>query len=583
MTRIQFSRRDFIAQTLKTAGVVVVSSGIAASLTACSGASIRGRFDYGVASGDPLQDRVIIWTRITPIEQLTKQNSSEVVPIWAAWQVATDANFKNIVVADGASTDASRDYTLKVDVRGLKAGKTYYYRFITASHTSPVGRTKTLPKGTTQQVKLAVVSCSNYPAGLFHVYKELAERSDLDAIVHLGDYIYEYPQGGYASEDAAALGREVLPANELIALQDYRTRYAQYRTDPELQAAHQAHPFITVWDDHEVANDTWREGAENHTANEGNFIVRLKAAIQAYAEWMPIRPAVNNNIAALQRSFQFGDLVNLIMLDTRIVGRDKQLDLANYFTASGFNAPAFIGDISNPARRLIGAEQLTWLEGQLHNSAQTWQVLGQQIIMGVMELPAAIVTQQLSIAEFAQLAQLAQIAATQPELLSPAQLVQLQQKGPLLRLGNLPYNLDAWDGYPVERANVLASALEANSNFVVLSGDTHNAWANNLTLGGIAAGVEFATPGVTSPGLETYLGLNTQEAILQAEAAVTQLIPGLQYTNLCNRGYMTVTFTPAEVNCEWVFLDTVKSPLYSVDTSRSKTIRVAVNTNTIGA
>jgi alkaline phosphatase D len=582
MKTSELSRRRFITHSLKGAGLVIVSTGISANLTGCGGGSTKGKFDYGVASGDPLHDRVILWTRVTPLEITNNQNTAGAQTNWVSWQVATDAAFKNLVIFDAATTDATRDFTIKIDAQGLKPNKVYYYRFITSTHTSPVGKTKTLPKGYVEQAKFAVISCSNYPAGLFHVYKEIANLKGVDAVLHLGDYIYEYPRGGYASENAATLQREVLPATELLTLQDYRARYAQYRTDLNLQAAHQAMPFITIWDDHEVANDAWRGGAENHNEGEGGFEARLGAAIQAYAEWMPIRPFVDKNIASLQRSFQYGDLVNLIMLDTRIVGRDKQLNIANYFDASGaFNAAAYATAISDPSRRMIGAEQLSWLQGQLGTSHCKWQVLGQQVLMGTMELPAAIATQQLSIAEFAELAQIAQVAATRPELLTLEQLQKLQQKGYLLRLGKLPYNLDAWDGYPVERANVLAAAKQNKSNLVVLAGDTHNAWANNLQLSGEAVGVEFATPSVTSPGLEEFLGLTSLTAAVQAEGAIAQLIDNLRYTNLTNRGYMLVTFTQQQVTSEWIYIDTVKSAEYSIATNRNFAITVPINVNSI--
>jgi alkaline phosphatase D len=573
------SRRQFITNSLRSAGLIVVSTGISANLTACKAGSTRGRFDHGVASGDPLADRVILWTRITPLESGANLDTQT---NWVSWQVATDAAFKNIVIFDSAVTDATHDFTIKIDAQGLKPNQKYYYRFITSTHISPTGETRTLPKNHVRQVKFAVVSCSNYPAGLFHVYGEIAQSKDIDAVLHLGDYIYEYPRGGYASNDAAALNREVLPTNELLSLQDYRTRYAQYRSDSNLQAAHQRFPFITVWDDHEIANDAWRQGAENHNPTEGDYRARLSAALQAYAEWMPIRPMVNKDLSGLQRSFQYGDLVNLIMLDTRLAGRDQALELANYFDTQGtFNQTGFATDLADPSRKLIGEKQLNWLKHQLGSSRSSWQVLGQQVLMGTMELPGAIATQQLSIQEFAELAQIAQIAASNPALLTPEQLQKLQLKGHLLRLGKLPYNLDAWDGYPSERAKVLAAAQQHNSNLVVLAGDTHNGWANNLKHQGKAVGVEFATPSVSSPGLEEVLGLSTLPAVLQVEGAVTQLIDNLQYTNLSNRGYMLVTFTHQNVESEWIYIDSVKNPSYAIATDRNYSISVPINTNEI--
>ncbi len=230
--------------------------------------------------------------------------------------MATDADFANKVVEGSGNTSADVDYTVKVDVEGLQPNTVYYYRFLTVNKTSMAGRTRTLPEGAIDAAAFAVVSCSNYPAGFFNVYREVAKQ-DVDAVLHLGDYLYEYSAEGYASERAEELGRVVEPANELLSLADYRTRYAQYRRDEDLQAAHAAHPFIIVWDDHEVANDTWREGAENHDpGTEGSFVERKMAALQAWHEWLPVRPPVSMN-DIIYRRFQYGDLLDLLMLDTR--------------------------------------------------------------------------------------------------------------------------------------------------------------------------------------------------------------------------------------------------------------------------
>ncbi len=562
------SRRRFILQTLKSSGFCIASSGIAGTLTSCGGDD--GTFEHGVASGDPLSDSVIIWTRVTPLKP---EHTNSAVTVF--WQVATDPEFNQVVVSGSAKTTAERDYTLKVDIGSLQPATQYYYRFLSGFRSSPVGFTKTLPEGEVTSTKLAVVSCSNYPAGYFHVYNAIAQRTDLDAVLHLGDYIYEYARGEYASENAAALNREVLPETEILSLADYRARYAQYRSDPDLQAAHHNQPFICVWDDHEITNDAWRNGAENHQENEGPYATRLQAALQAYAEWMPVRPPVDSDIAALARNFQFGNLVNLNMLDTRLVARDKQLQLSDYFDADGtFNAAAYGADIGDPERSLLGQDQRSWLQHQLTTPAK-WQVLGQQVLMGTMELPAAVVTQQLSIAEFAELAQLAQLAQTNPEALSEAQRQLLAEKGPLLQLGNLPYNLDAWDGYPAERAALLASAQQIQGDLVVLAGDTHNAWANNLRLNDEAVGVEFATSSVSSPGLESFLGLTTPESVAQTESALTQLIPNLQYANLSDRGYLSLSFSPSEVRAEWIFVSNIQDTHYDLLAERNQSLTVA--------
>jgi alkaline phosphatase D len=469
-------------------------------------------------------------------------------------------------------TNAERDYTVKVDAIGLESGSRYFYRFMTGDKTSTVGMTKTLPEGAVDSVKLAVMSCANFPAGYFNVYELAAQRDDLDAMLHLGDYIYEYGRGGYASEHAAELGREVLPAGELLSLSDYRTRYGQYRGDASLQKLHAKLPFITVWDDHEVANDTWKDGAENHNQGEGDFDARKQAALQAYFEWLPIRPWREGNHEEIYRSFSFGDLLDLHMLDTRVLARDKQLDYGNYLdpATGAFNDQQFLADVTDTQRTLLGQTQLLWLQGKLLQSSAKWQLLGQQILMGRMMLPAAIATQQLSIPQFAELAALAQLAAraqagdptlTQAELtyLAANQAKLTPEVLALLQLPSIPYNLDAWDGYAYEREVVLATARASGKNLVVIAGDTHNAWANDLKdKDGNMVGVEFATSSVSSPGLEYYLNL-PPEQIPATEAAVVGLVDDLKYANLLNRGYMTLTFSSEEVVSEWFYVDSILS------------------------
>ncbi|HEY7774379.1 MAG TPA: alkaline phosphatase D family protein [Marinagarivorans sp.] len=569
------SRRLILARFLK--GTAIVATGVS-PLIGCGSNDKKttgpldelpgGDFQHGVASGDPSDQAVILWTRVAPLATNTQDDD---IPV--SWEIAADENFSALVNAGTAMASAQRDYTFKVDAQGLQPGTHYFYRFSTASHQSITGVTKTLPTGSVDKVSFAVVSCSNYPAGYFHVYREIANLPDLDAIIHLGDYIYEYASDGYASKKAEAMGRSVMPAHELLTLADYRQRYAQYRQDEDLQAAHRAAPFIAVWDDHEVANDAWREGAENHNDGEGAYRDRLEAALRAYAEWMPIRPPVDEDIALLARNFEFGQLVNLSMLDTRLVGRDKQLDLAAYFSSGEFDAAAYAADIGDSSRTLLGVSQREWLLNQFASSA-TWQVLGQQVLMGTMALPAAVATQQLTIAEFTELAQLAQIAVSTPEQLTTDQRVFVEQKSHLLQLGILPYNLDAWDGYPAERAMLLAAAQESNARLVVLAGDTHNAWVNQLNHNGDVVGLELAVPSVTSPGLEGYLQLATEQQVAQTEMGLVQLIDTLQYTNLANRGYLAVSFTPQAMEATFYFIDAVDQLSYRVLEAREHRVRL---------
>nr|WP_315469210.1 alkaline phosphatase D family protein [uncultured Undibacterium sp.] len=549
------TRRQFIRNFAAT----TAAASTTLALSACGGAGIApvyATFEHGIASGDPLSDRVIIWTRVTPSSNYDGRDFE------LTWQVASDDQFTKIVKSGSIVTGASRDFTAKVDVSGLSANTVYFYRFNFDSRLSPVGRTKTLPIGSVQQVKLAVVTCSNYPAGYFHVYAEVAKLTELDAVIHLGDYIYEYPRDGYASQDAASLNRQVEPKTEIVTLSDYRSRYAIYRGDADLQAVHAKHPFITVWDDHEFANDTWIGGAENHDpASEGPFSARRAAALQAYNEWMPIRlpDAAKND--RIYRSFDFGSLVALHMLDTRLIGRDKQLSYTNYMGANGaFDAVKFTTDMSNPARQLMGAEQTTWLQSQLAKSSATWQILGQQVLMARMNIPAPLVLGQISFSDYTTLLGKAQLA---PASLTVAEKAILAQPA-------IPYNLDAWDGYVVARETVFATAKNLDKNLIALAGDTHNTWASDLSdLSGNAIGVEFGVTSVTSPGFEDIF---VKEDPAKVAAGLEQIVGPLVYAETKSRGFMIVTATPTETRSEWRYVNTVKAKTYSVVSG--KTLKV---------
>ncbi|MCU7977471.1 alkaline phosphatase D family protein [Shewanella sp. SW36] len=579
------TRRDFLAMSAKGVGVAVISYGLMGCSDSNDDNSVPAQFLHGIASGDPAVDAVILWTRVTP------ESEGDVK---VSWQVASDAAFSQLVTTGETVTNASRDYTVKIDARGLRAGQTYFYRFMTGDKTSVVGKTRTLPEGDVSSVKLAVMSCANFPAGYFNVYELAAAQDDLDAVVHLGDYIYEYARGGYASEYAAELGREVLPANELLTLSDYRTRHGQYHTDASLQKLHAKVPFITVWDDHEVANDTWRDSAENHNEGEGDFAVRKEAALQAYFEWLPIRPWREGNHEEIYRSFSYGNLVDMHMLDTRVLARDKQLDYADYMdpTTGSFAGERFLADVTSTTRTMLGLTQLLWLQGTLLQSTGKWQVLGQQVLMGKMSLPAAIATQQMSIPQFAMLGALAKLAAraaANDPTLTAQELQYLQANQALLtpevialmQLPAIPYNLDAWDGYAYEREVILGTAKSKNLNLVVIAGDTHNAWANELKdVQGDTVGVEFATSSVSSPGLEYYLNLPAEQ-IPATEAAIVELVPDLKYANLKDRGFMTLTFTADEVRSDWHYVDTILSKDFQVATARGYSAKTKVGEHVI--
>ena len=566
----KMNRRELIQKTL--AGFGALSLPI--SLTACGDdadsntqPNTQVQFLHGVASGDPLQTQVIIWTRVTPTDSSAR--------LEVLWEVAKDAGFKHITATGKVLTTAAQDFTVKVDVTGLAAGQVYFYRFKSASKYSITGQTKTLATQV-QSVQFAVCSCSNFPAGYFHVYKEMAKQ-DVDVVIHLGDYIYEYGMGGYATEEAVEMGRALADDNslEIIHLDDYRKRYALYRLDPDLQAAHQRHPFIVIWDDHELANDAWEKGAENHQSDtEGDFLERKLAALAAYFEWMPIRPIDDQHIK-IYRQFDFGTLVQLTMLDTRIIARNVQLDYANYMTATGLDIAKFQADLINPARSLMGVEQRNWLLQKLQQSTATWNVLGQQILMSKMFVPAEL------------LMSLAEITAgnPSPETLSKitTQITELLEIKARMDAGDptvtpeekarlavtAPYNLDAWDGYFAEREILYGTLAQLKKKVVVLAGDTHNAWASDLSSkDGVLVGVELATSSVSSPGLEKYLSIPMQQ--LQAfEFAFTSLIEELNYCNLNQRGYLKVHFTAEQVQADWIFVDTIKNKEYIVDETRS--------------
>lgn len=550
------SRRNFL-KGVATGSALTVA---AATLTGChndDSPATPVEFNHGIASGDPLADRVMIWTRITP------ETDGE---LSVNWEVASDESFGSIVNSGTAKTSLSQDYTIKVDADGLEAGTVYFYRFNANGTTSAVGTTKTLPSGETNQAKLAVVSCSNYPAGYFHAYAEIAKRDDLDAVLHLGDYIYEYEKDGYASAEAEAMGRTSIPATELISLEDYRQRYAQYHSDTDLQAAHAKLPFIVVWDDHELANDAYATGAENHDpATEGDFLERRANALKAFHEWIPIRDQGDSaQPQKIYRSFEFGNLLSLYMLDTRIIARDKQLDYLDYMdpATGAFDAATFQAELTSPTRQLLGQEQTDWLTQSMAQSTATWQVLGQQVLMGRMDLPAPVATQAISFTDYSRLLQK---AAT-----TPAELT--EQETAILQQPSIPYNLDAWDGYFVARETVLGAARATDKNLVVLSGDTHNAWANDLLdIEGNQVGVEFATSSISSPGLEDYL---TDEDPAALAAGLTQLIEPLRYADTSLRGYMTITLSTEETQAEWHFVTTVKSENYQIATDHSKSLRV---------
>jgi alkaline phosphatase D len=565
----KLSRRKFLRNSVIAATGVVL---LPPSLIGCkkSGEKEDGvytgqGFNEGVASFDPAQDKVILWTRYTPA---TQEAAKPLIYL----DVAKDKDFKDAIVSQSVEVDTNSDYTVHVDVSKLTSNTKYYYRFRneTTKAVSVTGETKTLPApGEMSQVKLAVVSCSNYQAGLFNVYGAVAE-SDADFVVHLGDYIYEYQAGGYGTD--AALNRAHKPAGEIIKVDDYRARYRQYRSDEQLQKAHQLKPFICVWDDHEVANDAYKDGAENHQANEGDYNTRKMSAIQVWHEYLPAR--VQDN-AKIYRNFEIGGFVNLMMLDTRIIGRDKQLSYTNYFTSTGLDSAKFLTDWQNPQRSILGQEQKSWLVSKINGSSSKWQVLGNQVLMGKMFIPVEqlLLTAQLAASNTPTPALLAQYNKVATELVVIK--TRLLQGDPTLTAAEkarvqtvLPYNLDAWDGYPAEREMIYAAIN--GKKIISFAGDTHNAWHSLLTDStGKTVGTEFATSSVTSPGFEAIFGTDPK-VIAGFEGANALLIDDLQYIDASKRGYIMATFTATEAKSEWRYVGTINSK--STVTTTTKTV-----------
>lgn len=535
------SRRIFLTRAL---GALAVPAGLATlgSLAGCSRSASTGASDevgstasvdgvidvdssnfaflHGVASGDPGPDRVILWTRVSPPDLTVRSVDVD-------WVVASDVSFTETVAGGTVATGPEQDFTINIDALGLEPGKQYYYRFESGTALSPVGRTKTLPVGSIDHLRLGVASCANYPGGYFHAYRYLAEREDLDVVLHLGDYLYEY-QNHYFG-DGEPLGRVPDPNHELVSLEDYRRRHSQYKQDPDLQAVHSKHGFITIWDDHEIANDAYRGGAQNHQSeHEGLYADRRSAAVQAYLEWMPIRqpaslaaddaassnavsgPTTSNEDVApdpqIYRSFEFGDLLQLTMLDARLIGRDAQI-------THPCDVPAAMSD----ERSMLGEVQETWLLSELrrfNQSTALWCVLGQQVMLG-------------------QLSDVTTSCIADP---------------------------DQWDGYGASRNRLLDFIdSEAIDNVVILTGDAHSSWAMDIAKdpfnaqtydpgsGDGSLAVEFVVPGISSAGPG---GDSTQLANSH---------PHVRYAELTRQGYVVLDVTRERAQAQWHYVADVRA------------------------
>ncbi len=445
-------------------------------------------FYHGVASGDPLTDRVILWTRVTPD---INQNG----PIIVYWKIATDTNMINLVGDGTVIAESTSDYTVKIDAIGLLPNTFYFYQFSTGGYSSVIGRTKTAPTGNVDSLRFAVVSCANYESGFFNVYKSLRLRNDFDAVLALGDYIYEYESGEYGPNPVA--DRQWLPTNEILTLADYRARYSTYRLDDDLRNLHQQFPFIIVWDDHEFADNAWMNGAANHQPWEGSWAVRKASAKEAFFEWLPIRVTGTNDPYQVFRDIKYGNLAEFIVLDTRIHGRDEQDGTTG-------------ATVNDPNRQMLGTDQFTWLGDRLDQSTARWKMLVQEVMMAP------------------------------------------------LTVGGYAVNEDQWDGYPAERERVFNHILSHNiKNVVVLTGDIHTSWANDLPTatynssnGAGSAGVEFVGPSVTAPPEHFITGTAT---------AIMAVNGHIKYAELYHHGYMILDIRRTRTQCDWYYVNTVDS------------------------
>lgn len=447
-------------------------------------------FEHGVASGDPLTDGVVIWTRVSP------ESTSEPLDVW--WEMALDEGFEQRTAQGTFTTDAARDFTVKVDVPGLIWGRNYYYRFALQGRWSPVGRTRLAPlPNEAAKLRFGVCSCANYGFGFFYGYRHMAARADLDAVLHLGDYFYEYGNGNYPNPDEQL--RQLEPPTETVTLDDYRIRYALYRRDPDLQECHRQHPFIVVWDDHESANNAWSGGAENHDPEtEGPWEDRLAAARQAFFEWIPIR---DNPEQELYRSLRYGDLADVIMLDTRVEGREQQ-----------FPAIVFVEDEPDLPENIMSAEQESWLQDQLANSTAKWKIIGNQVVMSLWQFG-------------------------------------------LDDGSTATVNSDQWNGYREGRQRLMTFLRENGiRNTVVVTGDVHSSWAMDVTVGDDsynpetregAVAVEFVAPGITSPG-------DLSQSLI--DSFVNQS-PHIRYAEADRKGYFVLDVQAGKVQADWYLLD----------------------------
>ena len=533
---LEFDRRLLLQAGTFGLGVLAIPGGALAFQSATG-------FTHGVASGEPSQESVLLWTRFVGSgdTRLTAE--------------LTDPATGKVVGGGSATARADRDCVAKIVVDGLQPGRWYFYRFLAPDGTASArGRTRTLPDGETARFRMGVFSCSNLPFGWFNAYAAAAARDDLDLTMHLGDYFYEYRPGTYPSAAEALPERALQPDHEAISLADYRMRYAGYRADPDLQRLHQLWPMLAQWDDHEIANDSWEHGAENHQPDEGEYEVRKRAARRAYREWMPVSDLPDTQDA--WKSYAIGDLATILLTESRLHARSRQLDLGAALKGRGDVEAALAAfrdqTWRDPARTMLGADQEGWFAGELKasvGSGRKWQVWAQQTVMGSLKLPP-------------------QALQWIPES-APDYAKQRAAVGALASKAGLPLNFDSWDGYPAARERALKAAQTVDADLIVLSGDSHNGWAFDLAADGQPAGVEFAGHSVTSPGLEGYFSGVSSDAVA---AALRDTNPTLKWADLGRRGYMTVELTPEAARCDWHFVSDIRERSSAITATQSEAV-----------
>lgn len=514
-----------IAQTSRRTALKLAMLGLAGASVPVLAQSAKG-FTHGVASGEPGPSQVLLWTRYASDQDERLK-----------WELAEDADFRRIVAQGDATASPANDCCAKAWAKGLKPGRWYHYRFVARDGARSVtGRTRTLPVGKVPSFKLAVFSCSNYGFGHFNAYAHAIESGEFDLAVHLGDYFYEYERGDYPSAKQVVTGREA-PVDEAVTLEGYRDRFRLYRADPDLQRLHQMLPMISVWDDHETANDTWHGGAENHQPNEGDWATRKAASEKAYREWLP----VSDDYYA---QYEIGQLATMFRLETRHLARSQPLDLLSVFkSAAPGQAEAAFAAFRDGAwraedRTLLGSKQEAWLASGMKASKRAgkrWQVLAQQVVMGEVVMSDKLV---------------AGMPANSADWLK-----QRMQSGIAAGHVGVPLNMDAWDGYPAARRRLLDSALAANAELLVLTGDTHNAWAFDLYHHDERVGVEMAGHSVTSPGAEGSIRWLKPDEMARTTVERNRQ---LKWCDTSQRGYMAVDLTPGSATSEWRFMASVR-------------------------